>query len=77
MKTNIEMVIEKTSAGYSAFAKDYPVATVGDTAEELYNNMLEAVKIYSEEANLLYKPTLAFKMSLDLPQFLEFIRSLR
>ncbi len=77
MKTaaSIEMVIEKTNTGYSAFAKDYPVATVGDTAEDLFNNMLEAMGLYFEEANSARKLTLEdLKITLDLPQFFEYYK---
>lgn len=77
MKTpsSIEMVIEKTNTGYSAYAKDYPVATVGDTAEELFNNMLEAMSLYFEEAKSRRKLTLEdLKITLDLPQFFEYYK---
>lgn len=77
MKTasSIEMVIEKTNTGYSAFAKDYPVATVGDTAEELFSNMLEAMNLYFEEAKFPRKLTLDdLKITLDLPQFFEYYK---
>ncbi len=77
MKTtaSIEMVIEKTNTGYSAFAKDYPVATVGDTAEELFNNMVEAMDLYFQEANSAGKVALDdLKITLDLPQFFEYYK---
>lgn len=77
MKTpsSIEMIIEKTNTGYSAFAKDYPVATVGDTAEELFNNMLEAMTLYFQEAKSPRKLTLEdLKITLDLPQFFEYYK---
>jgi predicted RNase H-like HicB family nuclease len=77
MKTaaDIEMIIEKTNTGYSAFAKDYPVATVGDTAEELFNYMLEAMNLYFEEAKSPRKVTLQdLKMTLDLHQFFEYYK---
>lgn len=71
----IEMIIEKTSTGYSAFAKDYPVATVGDSAEELFNNMLEAMTIYFEEVKNPRELSLSdLKITLDLPQFFEYYK---
>ena len=71
----IEMIIEKTNTGYSAFAKDYPVATVGDTAEELFNNMLESMTLYFKEAKSPHKLTLQdLKLTLDLPQFFEYYK---
>jgi len=71
----IEMIIEKTNTGYSAFAKDYPVATVGDTAEELFDNMLEAMTLYYKEVKSPRKLTLQdLKLTLDLPEFFEYYK---
>jgi predicted RNase H-like HicB family nuclease len=73
MENSIAMIIEKTNTGYSAYAKDYPVATVGDTADELFKNMLEAVNIYFEEAKIDRIVTLEdLKITLDVPQFFEY-----
>ena len=74
-KDTIEMIIEKTNTGYSAFAKDYPVGTVGDTADELFNNMLEATNLYFQEARSDRKVTMHdLKITLDLPQFFEYYK---
>ncbi len=42
----IEVIIEKTKTGYSAFAKKYPVYTVGENFEELKTNVLEALNLF-------------------------------
>jgi predicted RNase H-like HicB family nuclease len=46
----IEMVVEKTKTGYSAYSVKYPVFTVGSSLEELKANMLEALNLYFESA---------------------------
>ncbi|MBC6700175.1 type II toxin-antitoxin system HicB family antitoxin [Hymenobacter puniceus] len=73
MKT-IEISVERTDTGYSAYTLDYPVATVGATLSELKTNMVEALNLYFEEVS--GKPvTLAnIRVTLDLPQFFEFYK---
>ena len=45
------IVIEKTDDGYSAYVPDVPgVATVGDTIEDILENMQEALELYFEVA---------------------------
>ena len=38
-------IVEKTNTGYSAYAENANVATVGDTYAELKENMLEALNL--------------------------------
>ena len=45
----IEMIIERTKTGYSAYAVKYPVFTTGKTLEQLKANMLEALNLNFEE----------------------------
>ncbi|WP_299291931.1 hypothetical protein [uncultured Mucilaginibacter sp.] len=45
----IEMIVEKTKTGYSAYAEKYPVYTVGTTLDELEINMLEVLNLYFKE----------------------------
>ena len=35
----IEMIVEKTKTGYSAYAEKYPVYTVGKSLDELKNKI--------------------------------------
>ena len=42
----IEMIVERTKTGYSAYAKKYPVYTVCTTLDELKADMLEALNLY-------------------------------
>jgi len=43
MQKKIEIIVEKTRTGYSAFAKKDAVYTTGQTLDELKKNILEAV----------------------------------
>lgn len=69
----ISIIVEKTETGYSAYAEDYPVYTVGNNLDELKSNILEAINLYFEEE----KRTITaedLKITLDLPQFFEFYK---
>jgi len=69
----IEMIVEKTKTGYSAFANKYPVYTTGETLEELKINMLEALNLFFEEKGKTIMHD-DLKITLDLPQFFEFYK---
>ena len=45
----IELIVEQTNTGYSAYAKDYPACTTGDDMTELKNNIIEVMNFYFEE----------------------------
>ena len=69
----IEMIIEKTKTGYSAYAAKYPVYTVGHSLEELKKNILEALNLYFVKQKK--RITVAdLKITLDMPQFFEFYK---
>ncbi len=67
----IEFIVEVTNTGYSAYATDYMVYTVGSDMEELRSNILEAINLHFEDDGKVV--TLEdIRISLDLPQFFEF-----
>jgi predicted RNase H-like HicB family nuclease len=69
----IKMIVEKTKTGYSAYAENYPVFTVGKTLEELKSSMLDAINLHFEKQ----KRTVVaenLKIHLDLQQFFEFYK---
>jgi hypothetical protein len=69
----IEMIVERTKTGYSAYAEKYPVFTVGKSLEELKANMLEALNLSFEgQGKTITEKDL--KITLDLPQFFEFYK---
>ena len=69
----IEMIVEKTKTGYSAYTEKYAVYTVGSSLEELKENMLEALNLYFEKQGKAIVEN-DLKISLDLPQFFEFYK---
>lgn len=69
----IEMIIEKTKTGYSAYAKKYPVYTIGSSLDELKTNILEALNLHFEEQGKVITEE-NLKITLDLPQFFEFYK---
>ena len=69
----IDMVVERTKTGYSAFAENYPVYTVGKSLDELKGNILEALNLYLEKQGMSVKEK-DLRIKLDLPQFFEFYK---
>ncbi len=69
----IEIILEKTKTGYSAYAKKYAIYTVGSSLEEIKLKILEATNIYFEEKNIVITEK-NLKIILDLPQFFDFYK---
>ena len=69
----IEMIVERTSTGYSAYAQDYPVASTGKDLIELKSNIVEALELYFEEKDHKVSEN-DIKVTLDLAQFFEFYK---
>ncbi len=69
----IEMLIERTRTGYSAYATKFPVFTVGKSLEELKANILEAVNLYLEDQKMTVTAD-DLRVSVDLPSFFEFYK---
>jgi predicted RNase H-like HicB family nuclease len=69
----IEMIVEKTKTGYSAYAEKYSVYTVGKNLEQLKENILEALNLHFEKDQIVVTEN-DLKITLDLPQFFEFYK---
>jgi len=69
----IEMIVERTKTGYSAYAAKYPVYTVGSSLKELKDNILEALNLHFEEQGKIVTEK-DLKIALDLPRFFEFYK---
>ncbi len=69
----IEMIVERTNTGYSAYAEKYPVYTVGNSLEELKTNIIEALNLHFEKQGKTITEN-ELKITLDLPQFFEFYK---
>ena len=72
----IEMIVERTNTGYSAYAKAYPAGTTGSDLHELTTNMLEVMNFYFDEMENKGRTVTEndLKITLDLPQFFEFYK---
>ena len=66
----IEVIVERTKTGYSAYAEKFPVYTVGRSLEDLKSNILEAVNLYLEDQGKAATED-DLRIMLDLPQFFE------
>lgn len=69
----IEVIVEKTKTGYSAYAEKYPVFTVGKNLQELKDNCIEALNLYFEKQGKTVNES-NLKITLDLPQFFAFYK---
>lgn len=69
----INMMVERTKTGYSAYVEKYPVYTVGDSLEELKANILESLNLYfKEQGKSITEKDL--QINLDLPQLFDFYK---
>lgn len=69
----IEVIVEKTKSGYSAYTQKYPVFTTGQTLVELKNNLIEALNLFFEDKGKVVSEE-ELKITLDLQQFFEFYK---
>jgi len=69
----IEIIVEKTRTGYSAYAEKFPVYTVGKSLEELKSNILESINLYMDRGGKTVTEE-DLRIMLDMPQFFEFYK---
>jgi hypothetical protein len=69
----IEMIVEKTRTGFSAYATKGMTFTVGKNLDELKSNILEVVNLSLEDRGKTVTMD-DIKVTLDLPQFFEFYK---
>lgn len=78
MKTTrkkINMSVEKTDTGFSAFSEDYPIFTTGKTITDLIDNAYEATNLYFEDEEIrITHENLRFEI--DFKQFFQHYRVL-
>ncbi|MDB5060379.1 MAG: family transcriptional regulator, partial [Mucilaginibacter sp.] len=70
----INLIVEKTSTGFSAYAENLPVYTTGKSMTELKANILEAINLYQEEIGAGTISVDDINITLDLPQFFEYFK---
>lgn len=71
IENQIEMIVEKTDTGFSAFSGNYPIFTTGRTIPELLKNALEAANLYFEDENIVLQQK-DIKLELDFKQFFDY-----
>ncbi len=75
LKKKIEITVEKTDSGYSAYAENMNVFSTGKDITELYANLLEALNFAYED--LGYEVTVEnLKLNLDFQQFFQYYKVL-
>jgi hypothetical protein len=71
----IEITVEKTATGYSAFTDEMNVYTTASDINGLYTNLIEALNFSLEEKGI--QVTIEdLKLKLDLPQFFRYYKVL-
>ena len=73
MTKKIEMVVERTRTGYSAYASKYSVFTTGKSFSQLKANILEALNLHFYEKRIIIAEK-DLKITLDLSQFFDFYK---
>jgi predicted RNase H-like HicB family nuclease len=74
-KKKINMIVEKTETGFSAFSEDYPVYTTGRTITELIDDAYEAANLYFEDQNIQITHE-NLKFEIDFKQFFQYYKVL-
>jgi predicted RNase H-like HicB family nuclease len=75
LRKKIDITVEITSTGYSAFANDIPVYTTGKTMEDVKNNLTDALNLYYEDLGYRISQD-NLKISIDLQQFFQYYKVL-
>ena len=69
----INMIVEKTETGFSAYSDKHPIYTTGRTIPELINNSYEAASLYYEEEGLKINHD-NIKFEIDFKQFFQYYK---
>jgi predicted RNase H-like HicB family nuclease len=72
-KEKLKFIVEKTDTGFSAYCKEYPVYTTGNSFTELLANAEEALSLYDEsQSNKVQEKEI--DLEIDLQQFFQYYR---
>ena len=75
VKRKIDVTIEKTVTGYSAFADDLNVFTTAKDIASLHQNLIEGINLYFEEKGYFVEED-NIRLHLDLKQFFRYYKVL-
>jgi len=70
----IQIIVEKTDTGFSAYSDEFPIFTTGRTVPELINNAYEATQLYLEDEYEITHENLKFEI--DFAQFFQYYKVL-
>lgn len=73
LKRKIDITVEKTDTGCSAFADDLNVFTSADDIASIHNNSLEAINLFYEDKGYYITPG-NIRLHLDLQQFFKYYK---
>jgi len=73
LNKKINMIVEKTETGFSAYSEAYPIFTTGNSIPELVNNAYEAVDLYFEEQNIIVSSENVL-FEIDFKQFFQYYK---
>ncbi len=69
----IEIIIEKTNTGFSAYSKKYPVFTTAKKIFKLKSNILEALNLHFEDQGIIIQEA-DLKFTLEISNFFKFYK---
>ncbi len=75
LKKKLDIILEKTDTGYSAYAEDLNVFTTAANIPDLYEQLLEALNLYYEDSGYQVRSE-NLRLHLDLQQFFQYYRVL-
>jgi len=75
LKKKIDIVVEKTTTGFSAYAEDQGAFTTSENIPTLYENLLEALNLHYEELGYVVSAD-NLRLRIDLQQFFQYYKVL-
>jgi hypothetical protein len=75
-KKKIEITVEKTDTGFSAYANDWGVFSTGANIPELVKHLVEAINLFLEEDDVEPLQVSDLRLNLDLKQFFQYYKVL-
>jgi hypothetical protein len=75
LKKKINMVVERTNTGFSAYSEEYPIFTTAESIPALVNSTYEAVNFYFEEQEIVASEE-NVQFEIDFKQFFQYYKVL-
>jgi len=71
----IQMIVERTETGFSAYSEQFPIFTTGKSIPELVNHAYEAVALFFEDQEVKVSPD-SVQFEIDFKQFFQYYKVL-